>query len=171
MEQLKDLSLHEILAVAMKAEVSAAEGYMKLADAVHNPILKEKLIWLSKAEKNHLRVLEKIYVQNLPDKPIDQIPLDRTEVPAQLNVEIDSKMPWPRALELAMKGELEAEKFYQWLAQQVKDLESIKMLKYLAKLEHGHYNVLKTEYDYLTENPDFYGLLNTGDYNMFHLGT
>ena len=75
----------------------------------------------------------------------------------------------PDLLEIAIDAEKKSEEFYDNLSQEVIDRGAQEILQYLASMEHGHYSLLKGEYELCIRDEQYY---ERGDfqYDMVHIG-
>jgi len=64
------LSPSEVLSVAIKSEIEAAEVYSRLYKKVKNEILRMKLKFLVLEEKKHRRILERLFSQRFPGEEL-----------------------------------------------------------------------------------------------------
>ena len=67
-------------------------------------------------------------------------------------------------LEKAMVAEKSAEDYYRSISEMVDDEYIKKMMLYMAKIEEGHYRILKNEYEDLQE---FEGMMTDMNYAEF----
>ena len=72
-------------------------------------------------------------------------------------------------LELAMEAEKVAEEFYDQYSEEVEGRGIQEIFQYLSRMEHGHYALLKGEYDLCVHDEQYY---QRGDfqYDMVHIG-
>ena len=134
--------LPDILAIGIQAEIEANELYSKLAEQINNVFLKDRLESLASDEKRHRKILEKIFEENFPGKPV--ILPDGSGVPKP-NILISEENKVSDILLSAMETEKQAEVYYINLAEQFKEKEKKELLLYLAKIEAGHHYFLKLE--------------------------
>jgi len=156
----------EILALAIRSEIEAAELYAKLQESVKNKILEQKLKFLVFEEKQHRRILERLYHQRFGAKTIE-IP-EKSFLPP-LSLEKDFSV-----LDLfkeALKAEKMSEEFYKEAQRKAESRESQKMLEYLSRVERSHYFMVKSEIDLLSKFPDYYEVedFHVG-HDMVHIG-
>jgi len=163
---VSSLSLDSALNMALAAEAESANLYEKLRDSVSNFVMKDKLEFLIKEEKKHQAIVESLFKKLFPmrePKP------EKTSLIPGIKVAIEKETSVPDLLELAMDAEMTFEKFYQDLAEEVENLGTQELLIYLSTMEHGHYALLRGEYDLCSRDEDYY---NRGDfqYDMVHIG-
>ena len=142
----------EILGIAIKSEIEAAKLYERMESKVKNVDLKEKLVFLKGEEEKHRSIFEDIYRNKYPDVAL-KLP-EKSMVP-MMDVALAKEMSLKELFEVAMKAEKISEEFYTDLAKKSKDASGTSMLNYLSNIEHGHYNLLKNEYDMVVEFPAY----------------
>ncbi len=146
----QDLTIIEILGLAVIQEVAAYKRYQLLANRVNNPLVKEKFHSLANEEKAHRELLYGMLQKQtgeekppLPPKP----PRDY-----EFN---DEDAPIHKLLEIAIAKEREAADFYAEAALRAVDPSGKRVLEYLAEFERGHERLLKTEYDAIAKYPQW----------------
>jgi rubrerythrin len=151
----------EVLAVAIRSEIEAADFYTRLLARVKNVLLQKKLKFLVLEEKKHRKILERLHSQRYPDVAL-KIP-EKTVRPRP-KAALDGKSSILELFQAALEAEKMAERYYKDAQGLVKDAESKKMLEYLSRVERSHYFLIKSEIDLLGRFPDYY------DVEDFHLG-
>ena len=153
MKPARDLTNLEVLEIAIKAEVDAAAMYRKMAKMVKNKDLKNRLLYLENEENGHQALFERMYKKQFPD-----VELDLPKVSAVPSVEdaLHKEMGLKKLFEIAMEAELLSEKFYNELAEISQDLQATTTYRYLARVEHGHFDLLKNELEFLKKFPEYY---------------
>jgi len=136
-------STEDLLLAAIKSEVEAEEVYSKLADRVKNSFLKERLRFLATEELKHREYIEGLYRHKIGKNEI--VLPDKTPVPLPEIVIGDENEPISLVLESAMEAEKAAKEFYEALSERFEDAKTGNMLRVLAKMEEGHYNLLNQE--------------------------
>jgi rubrerythrin len=152
----------EVLGMAIRSEIEAASVYASMATRVQNPSLVAKLDFLRHEEEKHRTMLENLYLSQFPDVEL-QLP-SKSFVPVPDKAELDG-LSVPELFELAMQAEQASADFYSQQADQSTDQRGRTVLRYLSNVEHSHYQMLETEYELLSQFPDYY---NADD---FHTGT
>jgi rubrerythrin len=145
-------SIKKLLGYAERAEIDSHKIYVRLANRVKNPLLKEKFRMLAFEEKKHQAVVENLFdslyhgdKMKVP-KTVDQRLLPSVHVkPSTGLVEI---------LTQAMAAETMAQKFYASLAERVHQSKR-KVLEYLSKVERSHFLILRSEYTLALEFEDY----------------
>ena len=159
-------SMDRIISKAIRSEIDAAAIYKKLKEKVNNFVLKDKLQFLIAEEKKHQKVLESLFIKMFSDKTPDKN--EKSLVP-RLRLAIEEEMSVPDLLEIAMEAEKTSEEVYDALSQEVDERGAQEIFQYLASMEHGHYSLLKGEYDLCMKDEMYY---QRGDfqYDMVHIG-
>jgi rubrerythrin len=141
---LKGHKLEDIFLSAIKAEADSREAYSIMAGITRNSFLKSRLRFLADEEESHRKLLEAQYAArfkgSMPPLPeVSPVPLP----------EIDTKsegVPISDLLEQAMEAESAARDFYLSFAKFVRaERELVALLNYFARMEEGHYELLKRE--------------------------
>jgi rubrerythrin len=151
----------EVLAVAIRSEIEAADFYSGLLARVRNILLQQKLKFLVLEEKKHRKILERLHAQRFPDVAL-KVP-EKTVRPRP-KAALDEKSSILELFQAALEAEKTAETYYKKAQGVVKDPGSRKMLEYLSRVERSHYFLIKSEIDLLGRFPDYY------DVEDFHLG-
>ncbi len=154
--------LEEILGIAIKAEIDAADTYRKLAESVDIFLLKDKFHFLENEEKNHRRLLEKLFENKFPGKELT-IP-DKSEVPLP-EVKIEEGVPLSDVISQAMDAEKAAAEFYREMEQNLQEEKEKAMARYLSSMEESHYYLLKSEQE-IAYNFELYDEVH----EMMHVG-
>ena len=151
----------EVLAVAIRSEIDAADFYSKLLARVKNILLQQKLKFLVLEEKKHRKILERLHGQRFPDVPL-KVP--EKAVRPRARAALGEKSSILELFQAALDAEKVAETFYRDAQKVIKDAASKKMLEYLSRVERSHFFLIKSEIDLLSRFPDYY------DVEDFHLG-
>jgi rubrerythrin len=139
----KNLSMAEIIALAIRGEEDAITYYKKVSNAMARPDLREKCLTLAKEEERHRDMLLQLYrrmtggEEELPDIPAETGTAEGG-LPVALN-DIES------VLEYAVAREEEAEDFYRKAAERTEDEEAKKLFNQLADIENGHAQMFRAE--------------------------
>ena len=155
------MDLRELLEVAIKSEIDAAENYHKMAEMTNVFLLKDKFNFLENEEKGHRKLLERIYKKKFPDKEI-RIPEKGVPFP---EFTIDDKMQLSEIIKKAMEAEEWASKFYKDMEGKMEGEEEKAMARYLAAMEESHYYLLKSELE-IAYNFELYDQVH----EMMHVG-
>ena len=155
------LTALEVLGIAIKSEIQAASFYGRLVDRVGNSSLAAKLRFLQAEEEKHRAILEGEYKRRFPDIDLRLPSTSVVPLPDQVS---SADLTVPELFRVAMKAEQTSAEFYAREAEQTRDDAGRTILRYLGKVERGHYQMLETEYELVSRFPDYY---NADD---FHLG-
>jgi len=152
---------YEVLAVAIRSEIEAADFYAGILEKVKNILLQQKLKFLVMEEKKHRQVLERLHAQRFPE-----VELKIPEKPASPMTAAgwSEKATVLELFKTALEAEKQAEQFYRDARDVMADAGSQKMLEYLSRVERSHYFLIRSEIDLLGRFPDYY------DVEDFHLG-
>lgn len=160
------IDVQEALKTAIKSEIEAEDVYKKLKDMVSNFVIKDKLDFLISEEKKHQQVVRKLYAKMFSE---EEPPLPEKSLAPRLTLALKETETVPDLLEVAVDAEKKSEEFYDALSQEVTDRGAQEILQYLASMEHGHYSLLKGEYELCKRDEQYY---ERGDfqYDMVHIG-
>ena len=158
----------EVLALGIKAEIDAAELYAALRARVKNILLQQKLDFLVVEEKQHRKILERLFSQRFGDRrpvlPPDSF-LSKTALPKADSLTVKE------LFEVALKAEKISEEFYEKAAKSAEDDAGRKMLVYLSRVERSHYFMIKSEIDLLDRFPEYYNVEDISlTEEMVHVG-
>jgi rubrerythrin len=151
----------EIMGLAIKSEVAAADVYDRLAQRVRNQGLREKLLFLKSEEEKHRAMLEEMYAKSFPE--VELVLPPRSLLP-KVDIALSESTPVPELLEIAMEWEKLSEEFYADFAKRAEDARGRVVLRHLSKVESSHYHLLKAERDFISQFPDYYKV------EEFHFG-
>jgi len=151
----------EILAVAVRSEVDAADFYSRLLEGIKNELLRRKLKFLIFEEKKHRKILERLYSQRFPEKGL-KIPKKSFLPPVKAGLNDQASVL--DLFKAALQVEKISEQFYKEASEKAEDENSQKILGYLGRVERSHYFMIKSEIDLLEKFPDYY------DVEAFHFG-
>jgi rubrerythrin len=160
------LSVEKALSMAAKSETEAVEAYLKLQSMVKNFILKDKLSFLAEEEKKHQKLLKEVYKKVTGGK---EPPETERSLAPRLALALREKTTVTDLLELAMGAEKISEEFYDNLSQNIEERGLQEILQYLASMEHGHYFLLKGEYELCLKDEEYYDREDF-QYDMVHIG-
>jgi rubrerythrin len=139
-DELKNLSLKELLGYAIGSEEAAKKYYTSLAETIPHELAAIKFRNIAKEEESHRKAVLKVYKDHVGDENYT-VPKDLP--PLESSVEVTTVMSLIEALEISMKNERNAYDVYFHLAKEKKEYK--KIFEYLANAEMGHYEVLKME--------------------------
>jgi len=160
------LSTEKALSIAIQSEYAAEDVYKLLMKKVKNFILKDKLKFLSAEEKKHQKILLKLYYKMFHEQEPSK---NEKILMPRLTLALEEDASVPDLLEMAIEAEKISEEFYDDLSQEVEDRTAQEILQYLASMEHGHYFLLKGEYDLCMRDEEYY---NRDEFtvDMIHVG-
>ncbi len=158
----------QILGVAVKSEEDAAAFYAGLAARVRNPVLLEKLKFLSGEEERHRLILTSLEGRMFPDRPLDAPEASRMP---RIAAALGPDASVADLFRAALTAEELSEAFYGEAMEKAADEDSRRMLGYLSRVERSHQAILRSEIDLLDRFPDYY---NVEDFHigqdLFHVG-
>ncbi|MBN2103116.1 ferritin family protein [bacterium] len=160
------LSTEKALSIAIQSEYAAEDAYKLLMKKVKNFILKDKLKFLSSEEKKHQKILLTLFQKMFPGEEPSK---NEKLLMPRLTLALEENASVPDLLEMAIETEKVSEEFYDDLSQEVEDRTAQEILQYLASMEHGHYFLLKGEYDLCMRDEEYY---NRDEFSvdMVHVG-
>ncbi len=162
------LKPHEVLAVAIAAEIDAAAFYSRLQERVRNVVLLQKLKFLAFEEEKHRQILERLFDERY--RGMDRSLPAGASKPRLVALLGEN----PAVLELfraALEAERASESFYNDAARAAEDEGARRILGYLGRVERSHQSVILSEIDLLDRFPDYYNVEDfhiAGD--LFHVG-
>ncbi len=162
-----NLTAPEVLALGIKSEANASAIYHFMAEKVENPLVKEKLLNLAEEEKRHQEILTQLYRKITGgQEPV----LQKTGI-SEVRDFLKGEYTHEAAIELAIRSEEEAEKYYTEAAQTAQDPNGRFMFEYLANFERGHKILLQNELKALRNNPHWFDEKgNLWDDGTIHVG-
>ena len=163
---VSSLSTEQALSMALKSELESEALYKKLKKMVKNFVIKDKLQFLINEEKKHQKLVDALFQKLFPEQKLS--PKDKSLLP-RLSISLKEENSVPDLLELAMEAEKMFEEFYDILSEEVEDRGVQEILKYLSSMEHGHYALLKGEYD-LCMQDELYYEREDFQFDMVHIG-
>jgi rubrerythrin len=156
---IEELSLEDILGMAVKTEIQGRKFYLSLAEKVSHPEAKKKIQSLADDEKRHERVMVDLYrktlkrePRDLPDKGIPDI------VKAIAGMNISEKSQLLQVIDMAIEAELVSARFYKRGAVISEDSRTKRVFEQLEKEEDGHYNFLVAEKSALSGDPYWFSM-------------
>ncbi|MBT3232982.1 MAG: ferritin family protein [Calditrichaeota bacterium] len=147
------LTIVEVLGLAIVQEITAYKRYQLFAGRVKNPLVKERFHSLANEEKAHREILYTM-LQKLTNE--DKPPLPRSAPRLDEDKELSTSLK--EILELAISKEQEAKAFYEDAALLARDNSGRQLLEYLATFEEGHERTLQAELDSLTKYPRWFDM-------------
>ena len=139
-------SASEIIALAIRREVEAAEGYERMAGLARTPGARELLEALRKDEINHRRLLEGLAPEKLGAlTPAAVSDLELVDGLGDEELRADATLQ--ELFIFAAKKEKAAAEFYAGLARTAEDEDTRRLLEFLAGQERQHKLKLEDEYE------------------------
>ncbi len=164
----EDLTPLELLGVAIRSEIEAADLYRHMAARVANLDLRERLTFLQHEEEKHRRLLEAAYERQFPG--VERVLPAQSLVPTVLRA-LQEETSIPELFRLAIEAERTAATFYAELAGRAEEEASRTLLRYLSQMERGHEVLLQSEFEFIQQFPTSYQVehFSLGQ-EMIHLG-
>lgn len=156
------MDIEQLLKIAIKSEINAAEIYKKMADKTKIVFLKDKLNFLANEEIGHRNLLEKLFKTKFSHKTL-KLDIDMEKPLPMLAITDD--MLISDMITQAMEAEKKASDFYKNLEKKFETEEEKSMARYLAHMEESHYYLLKSELE-LSHNFELYDEVHM----MMHVG-
>jgi rubrerythrin len=142
------LSSLEVYGIAIRSEIEAARAYEHMATKFEARDIRRKLRFLRDEERKHRAMLEEMYQHDFSEVKLE---LPDKGLAPKLAVAIQQDSPVQKLFELAMDAEKLSEDFYADAAAASESQSGRKLLMYLSGMERGHYFLLKSEYDLMTQ--------------------
>jgi rubrerythrin len=140
----KELTVEEIIEMAIVGENEAAQFYGKMAKTMKNELVRAKYESLAREEIGHKELLTNIY-KKLTGSDYHPTPDTVNHKTAEGAIPVAITDSIEKALNFAIAREQEAREFYSKAARKTKDESKRRILEYLADIEHGHEQLLKEE--------------------------
>ena len=134
-------SLQDLLGVAIRAEIEAAEIYRRLLNQDLPEETKQKVEMLVEQEEDHEETFWSIMKDFFPEEEITLPENSGITNP----VEVAEDLSLEELFQTAMDSEKESEEFYNTLRERFEDEEAKRTLGFLAASEREHYEILKEE--------------------------
>lgn len=160
------LSTEKALSIAIQSEYAAEDVYKALMKKVKNFVLKDKLRFLASEEKKHEKILLELFHKLFPGEEPSK---NEKSLMPRLALALEENASVPDLLEMAMEAEKISEEFYDDLSLEVEDRTAQEILQYLASVEHGHYFLLKGEFDLCMKDEDYFDR-DEFSLDMVHVG-
>jgi rubrerythrin len=155
------LKPNEVLAVAIRSEIEAADFYGGILARVKNVLLQQKLEFLVLEEKKHRKILERLHAERFPGT---ELKIPEKVVRPRPAAKVAETSPVLDLFKAALEAEKAAEEYYREARGKLADAGSRKILDYLSRVERSHFFMIRSEIDLLSRFPDYY------DVEDFHLG-
>ena len=146
-KKLKALSMKEILGYGIHSEDVASTYYWTLAKIFEpNDLVKARFLALSNDEKLHKEALLSLHKSQFKTS---KYVIPKGLPPFESVTEVKTVESFLEALETAMQNERSAHDIYMFLADA--NPKNRRLFNYLAKTEMGHYEAIKQDYNFFTE--------------------
>ncbi len=146
------MNIKDLLKKGIQSENEAKRFYNNLSNKVINEKVKKRLIRFYQDEDRHEKSLRKIYfklfkedyesIDNFKENP------EFTESTKELGKDIKSV----DIVKIAIQSEINAIKFYTKMLNEIVDGRDKRVLNSIIKMEKGHQDILKREYDVLKKS-------------------
>lgn len=146
------MTIKDLLKKGIQSENEAKRFYNNLSNKVINEKVKKRLIRFYQDEDRHEKSLRKIYfklfkedyesIDNFKENP------EFTESTKELGKNIKSV----DIVKIAIQSEINAIKFYTKMLNEIVDGRDKRVLNSIIKMEKGHQDILKREYDVLKKS-------------------
>lgn len=156
-----EMTALEILALAVKSEIDAANFYRRLSARVKADLLRQKINFLVSEEKKHRQVLLRLSRQRFGRGPE---PLPAKGITPGFTLSSWKNLTLLELFAIALKAERAAEAFYSEARKVVKDDLAGRILDYLRRVERSHAALILSEVDLLRRFPEYYDIAG------FHFG-
>lgn len=162
------MELSDLLKKGIQSENEAKRFYNKLSEKVFDDKVKRRLIKLSKEEERHEESLKKLLKKNF------NLNFDADESfkenPEFSNIELDlgKDVKSVDIVKIALQSEINAIEFYSKMLIEIKDGRDKKVVNSLIKMEKGHEDLLRREYE-LLKKEDYWSkptMENLGDLRL-----
>lgn len=150
-----NLTLVEIIGLAVRSEEEAAEFYGNMAKLIKNGLVRAKYETLAKEEIGHRHMLVELYKKMTGENG------GPPKIPGSPKVAEEKQPPFAtdsleELLKLAILREQKAGDFYRKAAARAVDVNGRRTLEYLADIERGHEMLLKAELESYLRDRNWY---------------
>lgn len=146
------MTIKDLLKKGIQSENEAKRFYNNLSNKVLNEKVRKRLIRFHQDEDRHEKSLRKIYFKLFKEdyEPIDNFKENPefTESVKELGKDIKSV----DIVKIAIQSEINAIKFYTKMLNEIVDGRDRRVLNSIIKMEKGHQDILKREYDVLKKS-------------------
>lgn len=151
----EELTLLEIIGLAIRSEEDAAEFYGGISKIIKNDLVRAKYEGLAREEVGHRHMLVELY------KKMSGEAEGPPRVPGHPSTAEGGKPPFvadalEELLRHAIDREVEANDFYRKVAARAVDQGGQRTLEYLADIERGHELMLRAELGAYLRDRDWY---------------
>ncbi len=149
-----------VIEMAIKMEQEAVDFYTACAERTSNPIGKKMFLSIADDEKHHitcaLHVSEKKEFTPLETRPIEDMKRIFEENKQSMLSRVSSTTDEIEALEMAMKMEESAIRFYRNAAAQTSDPSEKAFFDCLVRDEEEHFSIFHNTHSFLTDTGNWF---------------
>lgn len=144
--RIEDLSIEDILSMAIRAEIQARGFYNSLSEKISNAEVKKKVQSLAGDEARHQKIMEDLYRTHLKKEPRDILSREVPDIIRAISaLRIDDKTQVMQVLDMAIDAEIAAARFYHQGSLLTSDPTARRIFEELEREEDGHFNYLVSE--------------------------
>jgi rubrerythrin len=156
----------QVLAQAMEAEITGFTTYLEFARQTKDETGKNMFITLAREEVDHYEILRRQFSDAFAGKPIEPIDISQTEI-AELVPQLDSVAERTagaeganelHAIKTAIDLERAAIDYYTEWSVKAEDATVRETFKNLAQMEEGHFELLRSQLDYISNTGHWFGI-------------
>jgi rubrerythrin len=139
-------TFENVINFALEKEKEAVTFYEELSAIAKRPNAKAMFESFVKEEKGHVRLLEGVNEENIPEVS-SQKPIDLKISDYLIDMAFRPDIDYQDALIIAMKREEKAVQLYEYMLEKAGDPKLKKLLQFMVQEEAKHKLRLETEYD------------------------
>lgn len=162
------MDLIEMLKKGIQSENEAKRFYYKLSEKVIDERVKKRLIKFYKEEEKHELSLKKLLKKTFNlEYNADENFKENPEF-SSVNEELGKDIKSVDIVKIAIKSEMNAVEFYSSMLKKIKDGRDKRVVNSLIKMEKGHEELLRREYE-LLKKEDYWAkpsMENLGDLRL-----
>lgn len=156
----------QVLTQAMEAEIIGFTSYLEFARRTEDITGKNMFITLAREEVDHFEILRRQFRDAFAGKPIEPIEVSHTEI-AELLPKLDpvgertagaEGVNQLHALKTAIYQERTSIEFYSKWSGEASDATVRETFKNLARMEEGHFELLRSQLDYINNTGHWFGI-------------
>lgn len=150
----EDLTLLEIVGLAIRSEEDAAEFYGGISKIIRNDLVRTKYEGLAREEVGHRHMLVELYKKMSGEETPPRVPGHPATAEGGRTPFVADSLE--ELLRHAIDREVAANDFYRKAAARAVDQGGQRTLEYLADIERGHELLLRTELGAYLRDRDWY---------------
>ncbi|WP_461864385.1 ferritin family protein [Thermococcus sp.] len=135
----------EALALALEVEKAELKFYIELARRARDERARKMFLFLAGEEAEHWDTFEEKFVEVLIEKC--ELPAVDRELLEKLTPKYEGELSEVDAVRIGMEQEKLTWEFYEQAAKEAEHDSVKRIFEELAKIEKGHYELLKAQYD------------------------